>query len=144
MVTTVEDETHYFKSTTYSSWEVVYPEAGTTGAIPFTLDTQNHLSMPSISQGGTVFPAHGDGWYSQSGGSFFFVFQSAALNTEAQWFNYRLEIDTDDNNNIKIFTYDGSQQLRWELCDAGRPTLAVINDGNGSCPVITIRAEILS
>jgi hypothetical protein len=148
LVTTLAGEDQYYKSTPWGGgivWDLVYPSPGTVGAVPFQFNDLGQLTMPSISQGSTVFAAQGTEWFASPYDSFWFIFRTPAAHQQDGWVSYQYEVDTADDNNLKVSTHDGSQPLKWQLCDRGdgRPMLATahLDATSSNCEDTMVRAE---
>lgn len=150
-VTMPDGSTNYVKSTPFGGnvpWDLVYHSAGSVGAVPFTLDANKHVSMGSISQGSTVWPGHESFWMSTGdpNTSYWFAFLTTANNAAfGNRLLYTFQIDTANNNKLRIFRADGTE-LRFETCNhGGNPAFAVaLPNAVTLCTPINVKAVILS
>ncbi|KAK5658308.1 hypothetical protein OQA88_2284 [Cercophora sp. LCS_1] len=139
---------HYFNSMEFGggqTWEVVWPEEGGSSAATFTLDSNGHLSMPSVSSDGAVWPAMGPGWFEGGGiDGRWFIFDTLNNFNNVGWVLYKVEVDTSDNNKLRVWTPDDDEELTFQLCthSSSKKALGVAKN-NPSCDNVIVNAEFL-
>jgi hypothetical protein len=117
-------------------------EAGETGATVFTLDLLDRLSRASAEPEVPEYASQVTWFFDNPDSGYTLSFRTEEEMGSRQ--PYRISIDAEDGNRVRVFTYDGSMELLWQVCgfqDIALPLLVVSNGaGLAFCTTVQITA----